>query len=131
MSNFVELAQNQQASEFQDTLNQVMADKVAAALLDKKAEVASRMFGDAELATEGSEESKVKRFKRFTQKAKSKKDLDEETLVEFEVKKGAFHKWLGKSEDEPITAADIAKGKAAGGHAAKMATFAQNFGHGK
>jgi hypothetical protein len=45
------------------------------------------------------------------------------------IKKGAFHKWLGKSEDEPITAADIKKGKAAGGHAAKMAVFAQNFGH--
>lgn len=43
------------------------------------------------------------------------------------VKKGAFHAWLGKSPDEKITAADIAKGKAAGGHAAKMATFAQNF----
>ncbi len=41
--------------------------------------------------------------------------------------KGAFHRWLGKSEDEPITAADIAKGKAAGGHAAKMAIQAQNF----
>lgn len=43
--------------------------------------------------------------------------------------KGAFHRWLGKSEDQPITAADIAKGKAAGGHAAKMATEAQNFSH--
>jgi hypothetical protein len=47
------------------------------------------------------------------------------------IEKGAFHKWLGKSEDEPITAADIAKGKAAGGHAAKMAVFAENFGHGR
>ncbi len=39
---------------------------------------------------------------------------------------GAFHRWLGKSEDEPITDADIEKGKAAGGHAAKMANFAEN-----
>jgi hypothetical protein len=45
------------------------------------------------------------------------------------IKKGAFHRWLGKSPDAKITAADIAKGKAAGGHAAEMATFAQNFGH--
>lgn len=48
--------------------------------------------------------------------------LKEKALV-----KGAFHRWLGKSEDEPITAADIAKGKAAGGHPEKMAVQAQNF----
>ena len=45
------------------------------------------------------------------------------------IEKGAFHRWLGKSEDEPITHADIEKGIAAGGHAEKMALFAQNFGH--
>jgi hypothetical protein len=56
-----------------------------------------------------------------------KEDLDETTAIH--VKKGAFHRWLGKPEDAKITAADIAKGKAAGGHAAKMAEFAQNFGH--
>lgn len=49
----------------------------------------------------------------------------------FKVRKGGFHKWLGKSEDEPITEADIAKGKAAGGHPEKMAIFAENFGHKK
>jgi hypothetical protein len=42
------------------------------------------------------------------------------------IEKGAFHKWLGKSEDEPITHADIEKGLKAGGHAAKMANFARN-----
>ena len=42
---------------------------------------------------------------------------------------GTFHKWLGKSEGEPITAADIANGKAAGGHPAKMAQFAENAKH--
>jgi hypothetical protein len=40
------------------------------------------------------------------------------------IKKGAFHAWLGKSPDAPITQADIARGRAAGGHAAKMANFA-------
>jgi hypothetical protein len=45
------------------------------------------------------------------------------------IEKGAFHRWLGKSEDEPITHADIEKGIKAGGHAEKMALFAQNFGH--
>lgn len=45
------------------------------------------------------------------------------------IKKGAFHQWLGKSESEPITESDIQKGLAAGGHAAKMANFARNFGH--
>lgn len=47
----------------------------------------------------------------------------------FKVRKGGFHKWLGKKEDEPITEADIAKGKAAGGHAAEMANFAENARH--
>jgi hypothetical protein len=44
-----------------------------------------------------------------------------------QVRKGAFHKWLGKKPDSPITAADIAKGKAsADPHVVKMATFAAN-----
>ena len=42
------------------------------------------------------------------------------------IHKGAFHAWLGKRPGTPITAADIARGKAAGGHAAKMANFAKN-----
>lgn len=45
------------------------------------------------------------------------------------IKKGAFHRWLGKPQSEPITASDIAKGRAAGGHPAKMANFAKNIGH--
>jgi len=45
----------------------------------------------------------------------------------FHIRKGAFHKWLGKKSDSPITAADIAKGKASGEpHVVKMATFAAN-----
>ena len=45
----------------------------------------------------------------------------------FHIRKGAFHKWLGKKLDSPITAADIAKGKASGdSHVVKMATFAAN-----
>jgi hypothetical protein len=47
----------------------------------------------------------------------------------FDLRKGGFHKWLGKSEDEPITGDDIKKGLAAGGHAAKMANFARNAKH--
>jgi hypothetical protein len=43
------------------------------------------------------------------------------------IESGAFHRWLGKPLDEPITDADIAKGLAAGGHPAKMAQFAKNF----
>ena len=43
-----------------------------------------------------------------------------------DVEEGGFHKWLGKDPDEPITDADIEKGLAAGGHAAKMANFAKN-----
>lgn len=55
---------------------------------------------------------------------KDKKDI--------KVKKGGFHKWLGKSEDQPITAADIAKGlKSDDPHVKKMAQFAKNFGAGK
>jgi hypothetical protein len=58
------------------------------------------------------------RLKATKVEAKEPMDLD--------IKPGAFHKWLGKAENEPITEADIAKGKAAGGHAAKMARFAEN-----
>jgi len=42
------------------------------------------------------------------------------------IKPGAFHQWLGKSEDEPITDTDIEKGIKAGGHPEKMAIFARN-----
>jgi len=52
----------------------------------------------------------------------------------FVVRKGGFHEWLGKSSDSPITSADIERGLAAGGHAAKMAAFAKaakHFHHGK
>ena len=43
------------------------------------------------------------------------------------IAKGAFHRWLGKKEDEPITAADIAKGLASDDpHVKKMAQFAEN-----
>jgi hypothetical protein len=43
------------------------------------------------------------------------------------VKKGGFHKWLGKSEDEPITDADIERGlKSRDPHAREMANFARN-----
>lgn len=44
----------------------------------------------------------------------------------FDLRKGGFHRWLGKSEDEPITEADIEKGLKAGGHPAKMAQFVKN-----
>ena len=44
----------------------------------------------------------------------------------FHLRKGGFHKWLGKSEDDPITNEDIEKGLKAGGHPAKMALFARN-----
>jgi len=43
------------------------------------------------------------------------------------VRKGNFHKWLGKKPDSAITAADIARGKASSDpHVVKMATFAAN-----
>jgi hypothetical protein len=32
--------------------------------------------------------------------------------VAIHVRKGTFHKWLGKKPDSPVTTADIAKGKA-------------------
>lgn len=46
--------------------------------------------------------------------------------MKLKIHAGGFHHWLGKKEGEKITAADIAKGKRAGGHAEKMAVFAQN-----
>jgi len=43
------------------------------------------------------------------------------------IRKGKFHEWLGKKPGSPITAGDIAKGKASGDpHVVKMATFAAN-----
>jgi hypothetical protein len=43
------------------------------------------------------------------------------------IEKGAFHKWLGKKESEPITEADIKKGLASKDpHVVKMANFAKN-----
>lgn len=53
--------------------------------------------------------------------------LDESSSLD--IKHGAFHRWLGKPENEPITHADIEKGLKAGGHPAKMANFARNFSH--
>lgn len=50
------------------------------------------------------------------------------------IRKGGFHRWLGKGPKSKITGGDIKKGLAAGGHAAKMANFARNakkFHHGK
>jgi len=43
------------------------------------------------------------------------------------INKGAFHRWLGKKEDEAITEEDIAKGLASDDpHVRKMANFAKN-----
>jgi|SRR6185437_4703981 hypothetical protein len=47
-----------------------------------------------------------------------------------DIKKGAFHAWLGKPESEPITQADIDKGLASDDeHVRKMAQFAKNEEH--
>jgi len=47
--------------------------------------------------------------------------------IEGPIEKGAFHRWLGKSEDSPITEADIKKGLASKDpHVRKMANFAKN-----
>lgn len=102
MEHYVDLisaAEAKDAVSFQAALHNAIANKVAVVLDGLRAEVATDIFNPPE-----------------TNEAVG------------HIEKGAFHAWLGKSEDEPITAADIAKGKAAGGHAAKMATFAQNFG---
>ncbi len=62
-------------------------------------------------------------------------DLDESTIddvlineaLELHLKKGAFHKWLGKAEGEKITSDDINRGlKSDDSHARKMAQFAKN-----
>jgi hypothetical protein len=48
----------------------------------------------------------------------------------FHVRKGNFHRWLGKKPDSPISAADISKGKNSDNpHVVKMATFAANAKH--
>lgn len=45
------------------------------------------------------------------------------------IKKGAFHRWLGKASSAPISSSDVQRGLKAGGHAAKMANFARNAKH--
>lgn len=45
----------------------------------------------------------------------------------FHVRRGNFHKWLGKKSGSPITKADIAKGKASGDpRVVIISTFAAN-----
>lgn len=57
-------------------------------------------------------------------------EFDSNSDLEEDIKKGAFHRWLGKSEDAPITAADIQKGlNSRDPHARKMAQFAKNMQH--
>ena len=49
------------------------------------------------------------------------------TEDEEEIKKGAFHRWLGKDENARITDADITRGLASSDpHVRKMANFAKN-----
>jgi hypothetical protein len=48
-------------------------------------------------------------------------------MMDEDIKKGAFHRWLGKAEDSPITTADIERGKRSDDpHVRKMANFAKN-----
>jgi len=54
------------------------------------------------------------------------KDEKDESAIK-EINKGAFHRWLGKAEDSPITTADIEKGlHSKDPHVRKMANFAKN-----
>jgi len=46
--------------------------------------------------------------------------------MNLKLKKGAMHRDLGKSPDQPITESDIAKEKAKGGVAKKRAVFAES-----
>jgi len=110
--NYADLAKEKNATGFQATVEAALSEKVAAALDAKKVEVAQTFFNQVtpQVATEETEQ------------------LDEKKYIH-DIKKGAFHAWLGKSTDEPITDADIEKGLKAGGHAAKMANFAKNARH--
>lgn len=65
--------------------------------------------------------------KKQDQERREAKKRPVEESKSFDIKKGAFHKWLGKSEDEKITSADIQKGlKSDDEHVRKMAQFAKN-----
>jgi len=111
MTKFLDYIEAEDAVNLKKIFDQVALEKVAATLEEEKVTVAQKYFDRSE------------------QPVKEEVEQIDEKIGH--IAKGAFHRWLGKSEDEPITAADIARGKAAGGHAAKMATFAQNFGHRK
>lgn len=67
-----------------------------------------------------------KNTKNYFDTKRGMKDYRTEELeLVTEINKGAFHRWLGKPLDQKITAADVKKGLAAGGHAAKMANMAR------
>ena len=69
-------------------------------------------------------DDKKKQDKQRRDSRDNKKQPVEESS---DIKKGAFHKWLGKPEDEKITVADINKGlKSKDAHVRKMAQFAKN-----
>lgn len=99
--------------------------------LKAELEKAKKELANAEALEEG------KSFKRNKDEDADKKKKDDqqrrgdrkrEPVEESsDIKKGAFHKWLGKPEDEKITAADIDKGlKSKDAHVRKMAQFAKN-----
>ena len=146
MTRFVDLAFNKQAADFNTQLESVMRSKVGTLLEVNKQSIAASMMEDKVKKFPGDEdedpEKPVGNDAPGQKKAAAEtegKDVDEAInwnnvgLVEAigHIKAGAFHRWLGKSEDKPITDADIKKGLDAGGHAAKMANFARNARHWK
>ena len=88
---------------YTQALNEVYANKN-----DEGAPTTEPKTNDSEVALESKDK-----------KSKKKKD--------FKIEKGAFHKWLGKKPDQPITDADIEKGlKSKDPHVKHMAQFAKN-----
>lgn len=58
---------------------------------------------------------------------KTLKEYIEDVTLQESIEKGTFHKWLGKTEDAPITQSDIDKGLGSSDpHVRKMAQFAKN-----
>jgi hypothetical protein len=62
-----------------------------------------------------------------TEGEKGEKKKEKLPPMDLDIKKGAFHRWLGKKEGEPITMADIQRGlKSSDPHVRRMAQFAKN-----
>lgn len=86
--------------------------------LEAKARLTSALFTEDEIRARG---------RQAIADMLPRRKVEAREPMNLHLKKGGFHKWLGKAEDEPITEEDIRKGlDSDDDHVRKMAQFAKN-----